>query len=154
MAPDVRWSTHRKGASIEDRTAAARATMVERQLRGRGIHDERVLAAMSQIPRERFVPADLRARAYDDDALPIEEGQSISQPYVVAWMTQLLKIEPGMAVLEIGTGTGYQAAILATIGATVRSLERLPGLAEAARTRLAELDRAERVVVITGDGSL
>ena len=95
--------------------------------------------AMGTVPRELFVPSELRARAYDDDALPIEDGQSISQPYVVAWMTELLDVEPGGLVLEIGTGTGYQAAILAVIGARVRSFERLPGLAESARRRLDEL---------------
>ncbi len=128
--------------------------MVERQLRGRGISDERVLAAMGRVPRERFVPPDLVARAYDDDALPIEDGQSISQPYIVAWMTELLGVEPGGRVLEIGTGTGYQAAVLAAMGATVRSIERLPVLAASARERLAELGFGAAVEVVVADGSL
>ena len=128
--------------------------MVERQLRGRGITDERVLAAMGSVPRERFVPPDLVARAYDDDALPIEDGQSISQPYIVAWMTELLDVRPGGRVLEIGTGTGYQAAILAAMGASVRSIERLPALAAAARERLAALGVDEAVEVVVADGSL
>jgi protein-L-isoaspartate(D-aspartate) O-methyltransferase len=128
--------------------------MVERQLRGRGIADERVLAAMAAVPREQFVPAALADRAYDDEALPIDEGQSISQPYVVAWMTELLDVEQGTAVLEIGTGTGYQAAILAEMGARVRTIERIPTLAEAARERLARLGWGGSVEVIVADGSL
>jgi protein-L-isoaspartate(D-aspartate) O-methyltransferase len=128
--------------------------MVEQQLRGRGIRDELVLAAMGRVPRERFVPPDLVARAYDDDALPIEDGQSISQPYIVAWMTELLEVRPGGRVLEIGTGTGYQAAVLAAMGASVRSIERLPALAAAARERLAALGVDEAVEVVVADGSL
>jgi protein-L-isoaspartate(D-aspartate) O-methyltransferase len=128
--------------------------MVERQLRGRGITDERVLAAMGSVPRERFVPPDLVARAYDDDALPIEDGQSISQPYIVAWMTELLDVRPGGRVLEIGTGTGYQAAVLAAMGASVRSIERLPALAATARERLAALGVDQAVEVVVADGSL
>jgi protein-L-isoaspartate(D-aspartate) O-methyltransferase len=154
----MRWSIRRAravdSATPDDAFAADRRTMVERQLKPRGIHDPRVLGAMGLNPRERFVPDDLRARAYDDDALPIEQGQSISQPYVVAWMTELLEAGPGDAVLEIGTGTGYQAAILATIGATVRSIERLPEIAAEARRRLAELGLGDKVEVIVGDGSL
>jgi len=161
----MRWSPHRTGLSIEDRLSVARQAMVEQQLRGRGITDERVLAAMGSVPRERFVPDELEARAYDDDALPTAGGQSISQPYVVAWMTQLLELEPGDRVLEIGTGTGYQAAVLATMGVDIRSIERLPDLAAAATRRLADLnlisDGTDKraggpgsVEVIVGDGSL
>jgi protein-L-isoaspartate(D-aspartate) O-methyltransferase len=128
--------------------------MVERQLRGRGISDERVLAAMAAVPREAFVPATLADRAYDDDALPIDAGQSISQPYIVAWMTELLRVDDGARVLEIGTGTGYQAAVLAAMGARVRTLERIPALAEAARARLAGLGWTDDVEVIVADGSL
>ncbi len=133
--------------------------MVEKQLRRRGIHDERVLAAMDSVPRERFVPEDVQDQAYEDEALPIENGQSISQPYIVAWMTELLRIEPDGWVLEIGTGSGYQAAVLAAMGARVRTIERLPELAASARARLAELGFAGpgstgRVEVIVGDGSL
>src|ERR1019366_8977358 len=132
---NMRWSP-RRGRSAEDPFAAGRAAMVERQLRGRGVTDERVLAAMGAVPRERFVPVEPRSHAYDDAALPIEGGQAISQPYIVAWMTELLQVLPGGIVLEIGTGSGYQAAVLATIGARVRSIERLPELAAAAPERV------------------
>lgn len=138
----------------EDPFAADRAAMVERQLRRRGIIDARVLAAMGAVPRERFVPTELRSHAYDDAALPIAGGQAISQPYIVAWMTELLQVLPGGIVLEIGTGSGYQAAVLATIGARVRSIERLPELAAAARERLAGLGLGDLVEVIVADGSL
>ena len=100
------------------------------------------------------MPAALADRAYDDEALPIDDGQSISQPYVVAWMTELLDVEHGTAVLEIGTGTGYQAAVLAAMGAQVRTIERIPALAEAARERLARLGWGGSVEVIVADGSL
>ena len=149
----MRWLP-RRGPAPEDPFAAARVAMVQRQLRGRGLTDELVLTAMASVPRERFVPATLVERAYDDDALPIDDGQSISQPYIVGWMTELLRVEPGMAVLEVGTGSGYQAAVLAAMGAEVRSLERLPDLAAAARQRLADLGFDERVTVILADGSL
>ena len=149
----MRWLP-RRGPAPEDPFAAARVAMVQRQLRGRGLTDELVLTAMASVPRERFVPATLVERAYDDDALPIDDGQSISQPYIVGWMTELLRVEPGMAVLEVGTGSGYQAAVLAAMGAEVRSLERLPDLAAAARQRLADLGFDERVTVILTDGSL
>ncbi len=141
-----------------DRTVAAtareRETMVASQLRRRGIADERVLAAMSAIPRELFVDPATRPHAYDDAALPIAAGQSISQPYMVARMTELLAVRPEDRVLEIGTGSGYQAAILATLGARVLSIERHPGLADAARQRLDELGLADRVEIRVGDGSL
>ena len=128
--------------------------MVERQLRGRGIGDELVLAAMAVVPRERFVPPDMRSRAYSDDALPIASGQSISQPYMVARMTELLAPRPGMRVLEVGTGTGYQAAVLGQIGCTVISVERHPALADAARLRLEAAGMADRVRIVVGDGSI
>ena len=128
--------------------------MVERQLRARGLSDERVLAAMASVPRERFVPVNLVEHAYDDGALPIDDGQSISQPYIVGWMTELLQAEPGMAVLEIGTGSGYQAAVLASMGLRVRTLERLPDLADVARDRLAALGFGRTVTVVVADGSL
>jgi protein-L-isoaspartate(D-aspartate) O-methyltransferase len=149
----VRWFPGRQ-PPVADAFAGARAAMVEHQLRGRGIRDERVLGAMGRVPRERFVPPDLVARAYDDDALPIEDGQSISQPYVVAWMTELLEVQAGGRVLEIGTGSGYQAAVLAAMGAKIRSLERLPALAATARERLAALGDGEAVEVVVADGSL
>jgi protein-L-isoaspartate(D-aspartate) O-methyltransferase len=149
----VRWFP-RRGRLTYDPFDSARAAMVERQLRGRGIADERVLLAMATVPRERFVPANLADRAYADAALPIEDGQAISQPYVVAWMTELLQVEPGGLVLEIGTGSGYQAAVLAAMGAHVRTIERLPALATVARERLAGLGFGELVEVIVADGSL
>ncbi|MGZ6314651.1 MAG: protein-L-isoaspartate(D-aspartate) O-methyltransferase [Candidatus Limnocylindrales bacterium] len=137
-----------------DTAARLRAEMVERQLRGRGIRDEAVLAAMAAVPRELFVPPDLLNHAYSDDALPIEVGQAISQPYMVAQMTELLAPRPGMRVLEVGTGSGYQAAVLATIGCRVVSIERHTELAETAIARLAQLNLLDRVRVEVGDGSL
>jgi protein-L-isoaspartate(D-aspartate) O-methyltransferase len=133
---------------------AARASMVERQLRGRGIDDERVLTAMATVPRHRFVDRDLVGRAYADEALPSAFGQTISQPLMVALMTSLLAAEPSMRVLEIGTGTGYQAAILATLGCQVTSIERVAGLAELARARLAGLGLGDAVEIRVADGSL
>lgn len=109
---------------------------------------------MASIPREQFVAAAHADRAYEDGALPIDEGQAISQPYVVAWMTELLHVGQGMAVMEIGTGTGYQAAILAAMGANVRTIERIPVLADAARERLERLGWGSMVEVIVADGSL
>ncbi len=131
-----------------------RAAMVERQLRDRGIRDARVLAAMASVPREAFVPEWRREAAYADAALPISGGQTISQPYVVARMTELLEVEPGMRVLEIGTGSGYQAAVLAELGARVVSIERVAELAASARERLHRLGYGDRVEVRVGDGSL
>lgn len=128
--------------------------MVERQLRGRGILNEAVLAAMAAVPRERFVPPELASHAYSDDALPIEAGQSISQPYMVARMTELLEPWPGMRVLEVGTGSGYQAAVLAQLGCAVISVERHAELADVARARLEELGLASSVRIEVGDGSL
>jgi protein-L-isoaspartate(D-aspartate) O-methyltransferase len=137
-----------------DRAAELRAAMVEHQLRARGIRDEAVLAAMAEIPRERFVPADEQADAYRDEALGIEAGQTISQPYMVARMTELLGTRPQMRVLEVGTGSGYQAAVLARLGCRVISVERHPDLAESARARLLGLGFGDEVRVVVGDGSL
>jgi protein-L-isoaspartate(D-aspartate) O-methyltransferase len=129
--------------------------MVDQQLRSRGIHDERVLEAMGSIPRERFITADReRHRAYHDEAVPIDAGQTISQPWVVARMTELLDVRPGDRILELGTGSGYQAAILAAIGADVTSLERHATLADQARARIAGLDLSGRVEIRIEDGSL
>jgi protein-L-isoaspartate(D-aspartate) O-methyltransferase len=127
--------------------------MVETQLRARGIRDDRVLDAMARLPRERFVPEDRRPVAYADEALPIPAGQTISQPWIVARMTELLAPRPGDRVLDIGTGSGYQAAILALLGARVTSIERQPELAATARVRLAELGFGDQVEVRLGDGS-
>jgi protein-L-isoaspartate(D-aspartate) O-methyltransferase len=128
--------------------------MVETQLRARGIHDDRVLEAMASLPRELFVPEDRRHVAYADEALPIPAGQTISQPWIVARMTELLAPRPGERVLDIGTGSGYQAAILALLGAKVTSIERQPELAASARARLATLGFGGQVEVRLGDGSL
>ena len=128
--------------------------MVSVQLRARGIVDERVLAAMAAVPREQFVPAGSRDLAYADQALTIAAGQTISQPWMVAVMTQLLDLQPGCRVLEIGTGSGYQAAVLAAMGCDVLGIERLPELADAARERIEALGFADRVEIRVGDGSL
>ncbi|MCS7260152.1 MAG: protein-L-isoaspartate(D-aspartate) O-methyltransferase [Anaerolineae bacterium] len=125
--------------------------MVELQIRARGVKDPRVLAAMEKVPRHEFVPADVLDEAYNDYPLPIGYGQTISQPYIVAVMTELLKLKPGDKALEIGTGSGYQAAILAEITDKVYSIEIIPQLAERAR---ATLDRMGYHSVVTrhGDG--
>jgi len=121
--------------------------MVERQLRARGIADERVLDAMARVPRELFVPEELRSRAYDDAALPIGEGQTISQPYMVARICEELALRGNGRVLDVGTGSGYQAAVLAELAAEVHSIERIPALAERAQAVL-----GGRVHVHVGDG--
>jgi protein-L-isoaspartate(D-aspartate) O-methyltransferase len=126
--------------------------MVERQLRRRGIHDTRVLAAMSQVPREQFVPVDQRKRAYRDGALRIAEGQTISQPWIVACMAQLLELRGDERVLEVGTGSGYAAAVLSRLCATLITIERYESLAEQASAKLAELGY-DNVEVRVGDGS-
>ena len=135
-----------------DAFSGARADMVERQLRARGIRNERVLGAMGTVPREAFVPGAPRY-AYEDGALPLPAGQTISQPYVVARMTELLEPATGLRVLEVGTGSGYQAAILAEIGCLVTSIERVTSLADSARDRLAGLGYGQRVEVRVGDGT-
>ena len=134
-------------------SAAARGRMVERQLRRRGIHDERVLAAMAEVPREAFVPAGLRDKAYADAALPIAEGQTISQPWIVAAICQALGLSGAELVLEVGTGSGYSAAVLSLLAAHVVSIERHEPLSRAAAKVLAELGVAN-VELIVGDGSL
>jgi protein-L-isoaspartate(D-aspartate) O-methyltransferase len=133
--------------------AALRRAMVEEQLVARGVADPRVLAAMGEIPREAFVPEALRARAYEDGPLPIGEGQTISQPLIVALMAEAARIAPGERILDVGTGSGYAAAVLARLGRFVWSIERLEPLAERARATLVELGIAN-VEVICGDGSL
>lgn len=132
--------------------ATLRASMVERQLRRRGIEDERVLAAIGAVPREEFVPVAYRSRAYTDSALPIGEGQTISQPWIVAAMTQALELRGGETVLEVGTGSGYSAAVLARLAERVVSVERHAGLAEEARRALTRLG-VLGVEVVVGDGS-
>ena len=132
---------------------AQRRVMIEEQLEARGIVDRRVLDAMGRVPREAFVEEDDRGRAYLDMPLRIGWGQTISQPYMVALICQTADAKEGDKVLDIGTGSGYQAAVLAEMGAEVHSIERIPELAERARERLAAAGY-ERVVVHVGDGSL
>jgi protein-L-isoaspartate(D-aspartate) O-methyltransferase len=131
----------------------ARAQMVEEQLLARGINDARVVAAMRKIPRHLFVDTVLQEQAYDDSPLPIDAEQTISQPYMVALMTQTLELRPDERVLELGTGSGYQTAVLAELGAEVFSIERVAVLARHARLRLERLGYAERVRLRVGDGS-
>ncbi len=135
------------------RRAAERERMVAEQLAQRGITSASVLDAMRAIPRECFLPECCAAEAYADRALPVDCGQTISQPYMVALMTELLRVPSGGHVLEIGTGTGYQAAILARLCARVLSIERIAELADAARQRLAAL-RIDNVFIRVGDGTL
>jgi protein-L-isoaspartate(D-aspartate) O-methyltransferase len=127
--------------------------MVQRQLRGRDVEDERVLAAMERVPRELFVPEELRTRAYDDAALPIGFAQTISQPYMVARICEALALRGSERVLDVGTGSGYQAAVLAELAAEVVTIERLPELAASAQERLAAAGY-ERVEVRVGDGTV
>jgi len=126
--------------------------MVEIQLRNRGIRDPRVLDAMLHVPRHEFVPSSLIKAAYDDRPLPLGDAETISQPYIVAAMTEAARVQPGDKALEVGTGSGYQAAILAYLGARVYSVERNAALAETARERLARLGY-DGVEVMVGDGS-
>jgi protein-L-isoaspartate(D-aspartate) O-methyltransferase len=132
--------------------AALREAMVERQLEARGIADRRLLDAFRAVPRELFVPEEMRALAYEDGPVPIEAGQTISQPYIVALMIEAAEVGPGERVLEIGAGSGYAAAILARIGGEVLTIERHPELAALARARLAALGCAN-VRIVEGDGS-
>ena len=127
--------------------------MVERQLRARGIEDERVLAAMGRVPRELFVPDEYRARAYDDAALPIGAGQTISQPYMVARICAELRLRGDERVLDVGTGSGYQAAVLVELAHEVYSLERIPELAASAQANLDLAGYGERVRVHVADGT-
>ena len=131
----------------------ARERMVEAQLRGRDIVDERVLRAMKTVPRHEFVPGDMRKHAYADGPIRLEKGQTISQPYIVALMAQLLELEGSETVLEIGTGSGYQAAVLSMLAAQVYSLERIPELAEPAKQLLRRMGY-DNVEVMERDGSV
>lgn len=132
--------------------AKARKRMVKTQLRARDIRDERVLAAMERVPRHAFMPPDVRHLAYEDRAVSIGQGQTISQPYMVALMTELLDLQPGDRVLEIGTGSGYQTAVLAELAANVISIERHAPLAERAKQVLGELGYSN-VTIVVGDGT-
>lgn len=130
-----------------------RERMVENQIIRRGIRDKRVLDAMRQVPRHLFVPEDIRHLAYSDGPLPIGHGQTISQPYIVALMTELLELTGEEKVLELGTGSGYQAAILSCLAREVYSIERHPALAEQARKILTQLGY-DNVMIRVGDGTL
>ncbi len=125
--------------------------MVTTQIEARDVENPRVLEAMRSVPRHRFVPEPYRERSYEDEALPIGSGQTITQPYLVAVMTELLDLQPDDKVLEVGTGSGYQAAVLSRLVTAVYSIEIIPALAESARHRLAA-NGYDNVVVITGDG--
>lgn len=131
--------------------AENRVRMVRMQIQARGVSDSYVLEAMATVPRHEFVPESIRDASYADSPLPIGEGQTISQPYIVALMSELLKVEPGAKVLEIGTGSGYQAAVLAAMGVDVFSIEIVEPLCERARQVFAQL-QIERVEVRCGDG--
>jgi len=143
------WLSTESPANVEK----MRHGMVEQQLRARGIHNQQVLAAMAKVPREQFVEAESLAEAYGDYPLPIGAGQTVSQPYIVASMIDALAVATQDRVLEVGTGTGYQAAILAELAAEVWTLERVPELAQQAREILSRLGY-RNVHVIEGDGSL
>ncbi len=137
--------------SVVNRFELAREELLE-QLRAKGIRDENVLAAIAKVPRQMFVSELFASRAYEDTALPIDCNQTISQPFTVAMMTQLLKIRKGDKVLEIGTGSGYQAALLATMGARVFTIERYPELMKKAEERFKELGL--KIATHIGDGSV
>ena len=140
-------------AADADPFTPARRRMVEEQLRARGIRDRRVLDAMGAVPRHAFVDPGYHARAYGDHALPSEQGQTISQPYIVAFMTEALGLHGGESVLEIGTGSGYQSAVLSHVAGKVHTIEIVPELAAEARERLARLGY-RNVTVRAGDGYL
>jgi protein-L-isoaspartate(D-aspartate) O-methyltransferase len=133
-------NTQTASGTEQDTLTQRRLELVENDIQGAGITDEDVLRAMRDVPRHEFVPEEFLNEAYEDHPLPIGYGQTISQPYIVAWMTELLELQPGEKVLEIGTGSGYQAAVLAELGyVDVYSIEIVPELAEIASTRLQDL---------------
>ncbi|MBZ5587150.1 MAG: protein-L-isoaspartate(D-aspartate) O-methyltransferase [Acidobacteriia bacterium] len=138
-------------ATDEARWATLRQEMVTTQIAARGVRDGTVLAALRTVPRHLFVPADVRAEAYADHPLPIGEGQTISQPYIVGLMTELLEVKAGDKVLEVGTGSGYQAAVLASMGCEVYTMEIRPALAHEAERRLASMG-VKHVHVRASDG--
>jgi protein-L-isoaspartate(D-aspartate) O-methyltransferase len=131
----------------------SREIMLSRDIAGRGIGDPKVLAAMGQVPREEFVPAELKDQAYGDYPLPIDEGQTISQPYIVAYMAECLELSPADRVLEIGTGSGYSAAVLSRIAAQVYTVERFDSLARSAGERLRRLGY-DNISIFVADGTL
>lgn len=145
-------ATGMSGRENTDRYAATRHRMLEKHLRGRGICDPRVLAAMADVPREEFVSQSYLSQAYADGPLPIGLGQTISQPYIVALMTQELRVEGECEVLELGTGSGYQTAVLSKLAKKVYTIERLGGLSESAQATLGGLG-IDNVEFYMGDGS-
>ena len=147
----VGWPSAYPLAAQEERFTEQRIEMVERQIAARGIEHAATLLAMEQVPRHEFVPEDVRSAAYQDRPLPIGLGQTISQPYVVAYMTALLEPTPGMRILEVGTGSGYQAAVLAQVGVEVYTIEIFEELAVTARDRL-ERSGYGNVTTRHGDG--
>jgi protein-L-isoaspartate(D-aspartate) O-methyltransferase len=151
LLPVMLWMLFAGLAQAQDPYTQRRERMVEEQIVFRGVRDERVLEAMRVVPRHLFVPESLMSRAYNDSPLPIGEGQTISQPYIVALMTELLRPQPEDVVLEVGTGSGYQAAVLARLVKRVYTIEILPSLADAARRRLLEMGLGN-ITVRTGDG--
>ena len=159
MNPSSLWKRRSNGsasgaAALAADWAARRREMVEQQLRARGIRDERVLAAMSEMPRHEFVSPEQKEHAYEDHPLSIGQGQTISQPYMVAAMLQALDLRGPEKVLEVGTGSGYQAALLARLASRVVTMEAEPLLAASARERLARMGLTDHISVIVGDGSL
>lgn len=139
------------GADSARKSSPEANRMIEDQIIARGVTQERLLAALRAVPRDRFVPPEYRKEAYADHPLPIGHGQTISQPFIVAFMTEAVNIQPGARVLEIGTGSGYQAAVLAALGARVFTIEIVPALAERAAATLKELGY-DQVQVRAGDG--
>lgn len=144
---------HLQSGLTNDQLAARRQRMVEQQIAGRGITDRRVLQAMATVPREQFVSDAQQAEAYNDGPLPIGFGQTISQPFTVAFMAQALRLQGSENILEIGTGCGYAAAVLSLLAARVHTIERIPELGEEAMMRLGQLG-FDKVSVHTGDGTL
>ncbi|MDP2480363.1 MAG: protein-L-isoaspartate(D-aspartate) O-methyltransferase [Candidatus Palauibacterales bacterium] len=149
----MRWFRRPDRRSGPEGPDALRARMVDRQIRARGVRDRRVLEAMTRIPRHLFLPAGRRSDAYADAALPIGRGQTISQPYIVAFMTEALEPADGLRALEVGTGSGYQVAVLADCGMEVWSMERLPELQRSAAEALRGAGIGDRVHLRLGDGS-
>jgi len=141
-------------ASLIPDWAAERSEMVEKQLRRRGIRDARVLRAMREIPREEFVPAELRLVSYQDDPVPLGYGQTISQPYMTALMAQELELTGTESVLEVGAGSGYAAAVLGALAGAVVTIDIVPAMAQLARENLHRTGRDSNVTVVAGDGSL
>jgi protein-L-isoaspartate(D-aspartate) O-methyltransferase len=150
-AGDTASGAFNAAAALQDQYAGARRAMVDEQIAARGVRDPRVLAAMRETPRHLFAPPDLQAEAYTDSPLPISHGQTISQPYIVALMTELARPAPSDRALEVGTGSGYQAAVLSRLVSHVYSIEIVEELAQSAQRRLKTLGH-HNVTVRSGDG--